>query len=86
MTGSINRWMFVRKQNDFAKTVGNWPSNVGIQRWMSHLLLTTTINIAAGQTINVAAGDSYVIPIDFFYNSVASGCSEIFNVSLTHYQ
>jgi hypothetical protein len=52
---------------------------------MAHLLLTTTINVQPGETLEVAKGNSIAIPPDFFYNTNASGCQDILQVSTGFY-
>jgi len=61
----VDQWTSQRKQHDFSGS----PSQVKIQRWMAHLLLTTTVNIQAGQFTSIAGKDAVGIPIDFFINS-----------------
>ncbi|KAI9370725.1 hypothetical protein BJX61DRAFT_548777 [Aspergillus egyptiacus] len=60
VTYLISSWFQRRCQNHFKETNGQWkgtPAN--FHRWMAHLLLTTTINIAAGtQAFSYAAEDT----------------------------
>ena len=47
ITGLIYSWFQQRCENDFKKTDGQYkPEPANVHRWMAHLLLTTTINIA----------------------------------------
>jgi hypothetical protein len=61
----VNKWYTTRKTLDFLGTdnrLRSQPSN--IRRWMAHLLLTTTINIAVAQTIR----QKWFAPANHFYN------------------
>jgi hypothetical protein len=67
---SLIDWYETRVQYDFCdpKDTSNQtplaqPRN--INRWMAHLLLTTTVNFAASATSDAK---SYIIPNDHFYN------------------
>ncbi|GAB1206308.1 hypothetical protein APSETT445_004993 [Aspergillus pseudonomiae] len=51
-TGLIYSWLQQRCENDFKKTDGQYkPEPANVHRWMAHLLLTTTINIATGSKV-----------------------------------
>ena len=64
----ISNW-FVRRQklDFFDSTQSNLlPSPANIPRWVAHLFLTTTVNIAAAMANS--DGSIFIIPLDHFYD------------------
>lgn len=48
----VTRWFQLHHDNDFKENDGQHKSEpANLHRWMAHLLLTTTINIAAGAKV-----------------------------------
>ncbi|KNG87651.1 hypothetical protein ANOM_004147 [Aspergillus nomiae NRRL 13137] len=79
ITGLISSWFQQRCENDFKKTNGQYkPEPANVHRWMAHLLLTTTINIATGSKVVAfattednkfsPAGSLTLAPLDLFMN------------------
>ncbi|RMZ68437.1 histidine acid phosphatase [Pyrenophora seminiperda CCB06] len=64
---SIRNWYGTRLSADFVdpKTQGPKASPDNVQRWMAHLLLTTTVNFATS-TFN---GTTYTADMNLFFNS-----------------
>ncbi|KIW87788.1 uncharacterized protein Z519_11762 [Cladophialophora bantiana CBS 173.52] len=61
----ISKWYSTRKSLDFLDSGNRLRSNPSnVRRWMAHLLLNTTINIAVAQTI----GQKWRAPANHFYN------------------
>ena len=73
----LQAWFTQRKINDFSGLGGQLePQPKNIQRWVSHLLLTTTINIAGPN------GQDFTIPPDHFFNNELLGLQSVFTLTV----
>jgi hypothetical protein len=65
-TNGVNKWYTQRRNLDFLDSSSQPLTNPNhVQRWMAHVLLTTTINIVPAQT----SGGKWMAPADHFYDS-----------------
>lgn len=74
VTSLVSKWFQRHAKSDFKESTGGYrttPSNM--HRWMAHLLLTTTVNIATGsRVVAFAAEGAAILPFrasrDLFMN------------------
>jgi hypothetical protein len=64
---SIRNWYGTRLSSDFLESNNGAPktSPGNVQRWMAHLLLTTTVNFAT----STSNGSTYTADMNHFFNS-----------------
>ena len=64
---SVTDWYSTRQSSDFVDPTSGGPntSPQNVQRWMAHLLLTTTVNFATSSD----DGSTYTADMNHFFNS-----------------
>ncbi|KAH8147163.1 uncharacterized protein LAJ45_08641 [Morchella importuna] len=67
----VTRWYTQRSKNHFPEPLGGAASSTRvIQRWMSHVLLTITVNITVAAVNTNLPGMAWFAPADHFINNM----------------
>lgn len=87
ITSGINRWYTSRKTMDFLDAATKKPLEEvkNVKRWLSHVLLTTTVNMTAARQDNSGdhSQEQYIFPQDHFYNEDLFGSTSATGIQVS---